>query len=330
MDAWVNTTCPQCGGAGKRETNTMPQWAGSSWYYLRYTDARNKNEFANRENLKYWLPVDHYVGGAEHAVLHLLYARFWHKVLFDCGLVPNIEPFQRLTNQGMILGENNEKMSKSKGNVINPDDIVERFGADSLRTYLMFMGAFEDSKPWSTSSMIGVRRFLDRVYGLMEKVDLNASDEALMRELHRTIKKVGADIDGFKFNTAISSMMIFVNAAEGSERVPAVVMKDFVKLVYPFAPHLGEELWSKLGEKETITFAPWPQYDEALTIDATVEMVVQVNGKVRDRLVVATGLAQADLEARALALPKIQEWIKGKKIIKTVVAGGKLVNIVVA
>jgi leucyl-tRNA synthetase len=327
---WVNTTCPKCGGPGKRETNTMPQWAGSSWYYLRFTDAKNKKEFAAPENLKHWLPVDYYVGGAEHAVLHLLYSRFWHKVLFDAGLVPGNEPFKKLANQGLILAEDGTKMSKSKGNVVNPDELVERFGADALRLYLMFMGPFEDAKPWSTASVIGVRRFLDRVYGLLEKVDDEVADAALMRELHRAIKKVGADIEGFKFNTAISTMMIFVNAAEKCAKINADVLRDFAKLVYPFAPHLGEELWQMLGGKQTITFESWPSYDEALTVDNEIEMVVQVNGKVRDRLVVPAGLASADLEARALALSKIQELIKDKKVLKIIVAGGKLVNIVVA
>jgi leucyl-tRNA synthetase len=308
----------------------MPQWAGSSWYYLRFTDAKNKKEFAAPENLKHWLPVDYYVGGAEHAVLHLLYSRFWHKVLFDAGLVPGNEPFKKLANQGLILAEDGTKMSKSKGNVVNPDELVERFGADALRLYLMFMGPFEDAKPWSTASVIGVRRFLDRVYGLLEKVDDEVADAALMRELHRAIKKVGADIEGFKFNTAISTMMIFVNAAEKCAKINADVLRDFAKLVYPFAPHLGEELWQMLGGKQTITFESWPSYDEALTVDNEIEMVVQVNGKVRDRLVVPAGLASADLEARALALSKIQELIKDKKVLKIIVAGGKLVNIVVA
>jgi len=326
---WVNTKCPKCHGPGKRETNTMPQWAGSSWYYLRYCDPHNHKQFATSHALKYWLPVDCYVGGAEHAVLHLLYSRFWHKVLFDMGLVPENEPFKKLANQGLILAEDGTKMSKSKGNVVNPDEIVERFGADALRLYEMFMGPFEEAKPWSTASIIGVRRFLDRVYGLLEKADKKVEDLALERELHRTVKKVGADIEGFKFNTAISQMMIFVNAAEKRDKINANVLRDFVKLVYPFAPHMGEELWHKLGGKQTITFESWPAYDEALTVESEIEMVVQVNGKVRDRLTVPAGLANADLEARALALPKIQEWIKDKKVVKIIVAGGKLVNIVV-
>jgi leucyl-tRNA synthetase len=326
---WVNVKCPKCHGPGKRETNTMPQWAGSSWYYLRYCDPRNREQFADCKALKHWLPVDYYVGGAEHAVLHLLYARFWHKVLFDAGLVPDKEPFKKLANQGLILAEDGTKMSKSKGNVVNPDEVVERFGADALRLYEMFMGPFEDVKPWSTASIVGVRRFLDRVYGLLEKVDAASDDVALTRELHRTIKKVGADIESFKFNTAISAMMIFVNAAEKRDKINANVLRDFVKVVYPFAPHLGEELWHKLGGKQTITFEPWPAYDEALTVDNEIEMIVQINGKVRDRLAVPAGLANADLEVRALALPKIQEWIKDKKIVKIIVVGGKLVNVVI-
>ena len=326
---WVNTACPKCGGPGKRETNTMPQWAGSSWYYLRYCDPHNRKQFAASRTLKHWLPVDYYVGGAEHAVLHLLYSRFWHKVLFDAGLVPTSEPFKKLANQGLILAEDGSKMSKSKGNVVNPDEIVERFGADALRLYLMFMGPFEDAKPWSTASTVGVRRFLDRVCGLLEKADGKVNDAALERELHRAIKKVGDDIESFKFNTAVSAMMIFVNAAEKCEKIDAGILRDFVKIVYPFAPHLGEELWQRLGGKKTIAYEMWPAYDETLTIDSEVEMVVQVNGKVRDRVVVPAGLAGADLEARALASSKIQEWTKDKKVLKIIVAGGKLVNIVV-
>jgi len=322
-------SCPKCGKPARRESDTMDTFVDSSWYFLRYCDPKNEVEFASSESMKKWCPVDMYVGGVEHAVLHLLYARFLTKVIADMGCIDFREPFTSLRNQGLIMGENGEKMSKSKGNVVNPDEIVERFGADALRLYLMFMGAFEDSKPWSTASLVGVRRFLDRVYSLTEKVDKKVEDEALTRILHRTIKKVGSDIENFKFNTAISSMMIFVNAAEEKEKIGTSILKDFIKILYPFAPHLGEEAWSKLGEKKMLVTESWPIYDEALTIDSEVEMVVQVNGKVRDRLTVPTGLEQADLETRALALPKIQEWLKDKKVIKIIVAGGKLVNIVV-
>lgn len=321
--------CPKCGAPARRESDTMDTFVDSSWYFLRYCDPDNDKEFADPSKLKKWCPVDMYVGGAEHAVLHLLYARFFTKVIADLGYADFREPFSSLRNQGLILGENGEKMSKSKGNVVNPDEIVERFGADALRLYLMFMGAFEDSKPWSTKSLIGVRRFLDRVHALLAKADKKTDDPALTKALHKTIKKVGSDIENFKFNTAISAMMIFVNAAEEKEKINAAVLKDFTKLLYPFAPHLGEELWSKLGGKKTVAFDPWPSYDEALLADDEVEMVVQVNGKVRDRLVVPTGLPQAEIEARVLTLPKIQEWLKGKTVAKIIVAGGKLVNIVV-
>jgi leucyl-tRNA synthetase len=329
MDEWVNTVCPKCGGPGKRETNTMPQWAGSSWYHLRYTDAHNKKEFASRKNLDYWLPVDCYVGGAEHAVLHLLYSRFWHKVLFDAGLVPGKEPFQKLANQGLILAEDGSKMSKSKGNVVNPDEIVERFGADALRLYLMFMGPFEEPKPWQTASIVGVRRFLDRVYGLLEKIGLKADpDDKLVRLANQTIKKVSADVEAFKFNTAISALMIFVNELEKRKKIGHAVVVDLVKMLSVFAPHLGEEMWSQLKQKDELSFASWPSFDESLTAEEEVTLVVQVNGKVRDRLVVPTGLADAELQKRALELPKIVEWLAGKKVRKIVVANGKIVSIV--
>jgi leucyl-tRNA synthetase len=325
---WVNVACPRCGGPGKRETNTMPQWAGSSWYYIRYCDTRNKERFAASDALKHWLPVDYYVGGAEHAVLHLLYSRFWHKALFDLGLVPGKEPFKKLANQGLIMAEDGTKMSKSKGNVVNPDDIVERFGADALRVYLMFMGPFEDAKPWSTASIVGVRRFMDRVYALAEKIG-SESDQRLKKVLHQTIKKVADDIEAFKFNTAISQMMIFVNEAEKCESLSKDDFEKFVLILSPFAPHLCEELWSKLGHKELVVRESWPQHDAALAAENEIMLVVQVNGKVRDTLAVPVGLPDADLEARAVALPKIQEWIKDKKVVKIVVAKGKLVNIVV-
>jgi leucyl-tRNA synthetase len=329
---WVNVKCPRCGGPGKRETNTMPQWAGSSWYYIRYCDPHSKKSFALEKALKHWLPVDYYVGGAEHAVLHLLYSRFWHKALFDLGFVPGKEPFKKLANQGLILAEDGTKMSKSKGNVVNPDDIVERFGADALRVYLMFMGPFEDAKPWSTASIIGVRRFLDRAYAFAEKADPATSlgaDADFTRVLHQTIRKVSEDIEAFKFNTAVSQMMIFLNEAEKREKIPAQSVADFILLLSPFAPHLGEELWSKLGRKGSTIEAAWPKYDASLAAENEITLVVQVNGKLRDKLVVTSGLPDAELEAKALALPKIQEWIKGKKVVKVIVAKGKLVNIVV-
>jgi leucyl-tRNA synthetase len=326
---WVNVKCPSCGGPAKRETNTMPQWAGSSWYYIRYCDPRGEDSFASRDRLDHWLPVDCYVGGAEHAVLHLLYSRFWHKVLYDLGYVPGNEPFKKLANQGLILAEDGAKMSKSKGNVVNPDDIIERFGADALRTYLMFMGPFEDPKPWSTSSIVGVRRFLDRVHALSGKAHEGAVDDGrLTKALHQTMKKVSEDIEAFKFNTAISAMMIFVNEAEKAEKLSIAAFSKFVLILSPFAPHLSEELWSGLGNEGPVMREAWPQYDPSLAADEEVTLVIQVNGKVRDRLTVPAGLADKELEARALALPKVQEWIKGKEVMKIVVAKSKLVNIV--
>lgn len=328
---WVNVKCPKCGGPGKRETNTMPQWAGSSWYYIRYCDPHDKKAFASKEKLDHWLPVDCYVGGAEHAVLHLLYSRFWHKVLYDLGYVPGKEPFKKLANQGLILAEDGSKMSKSKGNVVNPDEIVERFGADALRIYLMFMGPFEDPKPWSTSSIVGVRRFLDRAYALADKADEKADDSAkAIKSLHQTIKKVSEDIEAFKFNTAISQMMIFVNEAEKANNISSDMFAKFVLILSPFAPHLGEELWSRLGNKGTVFGESWPCYDAAAAAEDEVTLVVQVNGKVRDRLTVPAGTGDEELQSQALALPKIQEWLRDKKVQKIIVAGGKLVNIVVA
>ncbi len=322
--------CPRCDKPARRESDTMDTFVDSSWYYLRYADSKNEKQFASAEALKKWCPVDLYVGGAEHAVLHLLYVRFFAKALRDLGYVNFNEPAICFRSQGMILGENNEKMSKSKGNVVNPDEMVDRFGADALRTYLMFMGPFEDAKPWSTDSIVGVRRFLDRVYGLLEKIDDKAAtDNKLTRLLHQTIKKVSADVEAFKFNTAISSLMILLNELEKRETLSPETVVSLVKLVCPFAPHLGEEMWEKLKQKEVLSFSAWPSYKESLTAEDEVTLIVQINGKMRDRLVVPAGLPDADLEKRALELPKIVDWLAGKKVIKIIVAGGKLVNIVV-
>lgn len=325
--------CPKCGEPARRESDTMDTFVDSSWYYLRYADPHNGQLFAARPALDKWCPVDMYVGGAEHAVLHLLYVRFFTKALADMGYVSFREPVLSHRNQGLIMGENGEKMSKSKGNVINPDEIIERFGADALRLYLMFMGAFEDSKPWSTSSLIGVRRFLDRVYALADACDESGDSPAqhpLAKLLHQTVKKVGEDIEAFKFNTAIAQMMIFVNEAEKAGSITPDILEKFVLILSPFAPHLGEELWSKLGNETMLVKEPWPVYDPELIKESEMELVVQVNGKVRDTLVVPAGLPDADLEARAIALPKIQEWLKDKKVVKVIVAKGKLVNIVIA
>mgnify|MGYP006291093911 FL=1 len=332
VEEWVNTTCPSDPGtAAKRETNTMPQWAGSCWYYLRYLDPHNENELASREKIEYWMPVDLYVGGTEHAVLHLLYARFWHKVLYDIGVVNTKEPFQRLVNQGMILGEGGVKMSKSLGNVINPDDIVADFGADSMRMYEMFMGPLEVAKPWSTNGLAGVHRFLDRVYRLSERerTSEGSADEALMRLLHKTIKKVTEDTNTLAFNTAIAQMMIYVNELFKAETIHESLWEPFVLLLAPYAPHLAEELWEQLGREPSVSKVSWPEYDPALTVDEEVTVVLQVNGKVRSKLTVAAGTEKAELEKLARADERIAGWMEGKEVVKTIVVPDKLVNIVV-
>jgi len=327
---WVNTTCPKCGGKARRETNTMPQWAGSCWYYLRYLDPKNDKAFADPSKIDYWMPVNLYVGGVEHAVLHLLYARFWHKVLFDLGLVNSKEPFMRLVNQGMILGDDNQKMSKSRGNVVNPDDIVRDFGADSMRVYEMFMGPLQVSKPWATAGLVGVSRFLEKIWALGEKplVDAEPTPEQA-KLLHKTIKKVATDTSTLDFNTAISQMMIFCNEVSKVEAMPRKLWEPFVLLVAPYAPHIAEELWEKLGHKASLSREPYPAWDEALCADDEKEIVVQVNGKIREKFVAAAGTDSASLEATAKSLPKVQEWIAGKEVAKVIVVKDKLVNIVV-
>jgi leucyl-tRNA synthetase len=314
----------------------MPQWAGSCWYYLRYIDPRNSSAFVAKDKERYWMPVDLYVGGAEHAVLHLLYSRFWHKVLFDLGHVSTPEPFLRLVNQGMILGEDNRKMSKSWGNVINPDDVVREYGADTLRLYEMFMGPLEATKPWSTDGVQGVYRFLGRVWRLFNDeegrlaVDDSVPDPKLVKILHQTIKKVTEDTEALAFNTAISQMMILVNELTAGETRPRAVLEPFVLLLAPYAPHLAEELWSRLGHPETLAYEPWPAYDPALLREDTVTLVLQVNGKVRDRMEAPAGATADALEQLARANPKVQEWTAGKQIRKVIVVPGKLVNLVAA
>jgi len=333
---WIATTCPKCGGPARRETNTMPQWAGSCWYYLRYIDPSNSREFVARERMEYWMPVDLYVGGAEHAVLHLLYSRFWHKVLFDLGVVTTKEPFLRLVNQGMILGEDNQKMSKSRGNVVNPDDIVREFGADSMRVYEMFMGPLEVSKPWATAGLVGVSRFLERYWGIAEQlaagekrlVDREPEGE-IRKLLHRTVKKVTIDTDTLNFNTAISAMMILSNEAARLEELPRALWTTMILLLAPYAPHLAEELWERQGNRESLSRAPWPVWDETFCADDEKEIVVQVGGKIRERFMAAAGSAEAELKERALALPKVLEWTAGKEIVKVIIVKDKLVNIVV-
>ncbi|MDV7693113.1 leucine--tRNA ligase [Enterococcus faecium] len=335
IEEWVNVVDPVTGKKGRRETNTMPQWAGSSWYYLRYIDPHNKKELADYEKLKRWLPVDIYIGGAEHAVLHLLYARFWHKFLYDIGVVPTKEPFQKLYNQGMILGENNEKMSKSRGNVVNPDDVVETYGADTLRMYEMFMGPLDASIAWSENGLEGSRKFLDRVWRLI--VDENnkmrdrittLNDGKLDKVYHQTVKKVTEDYENLHFNTAISQLMVFINEAYKVDALPYEYIEGFVQLLAPISPHMGEELWAILGNDGGISYAPWPTYDEAALVEDEVEVVFQVNGKVRAKSNVPRDLGKDELEKAALANEIVQEYIEGKTVRKVIAVPNKLVNIV--
>jgi len=338
IDDWVNTTCPKCGGKAKRETNTMPQWAGSCWYYIRYLDPKNEKAFAAKDKIDYWLPVDLYVGGAEHAVLHLLYSRFWHKVLYDCGLVNTVEPFQRLINQGMILGEDNQKMSKSRGNVINPDDVIKEYGADSMRVYEMFMGPLEVSKPWVTAGLVGVSRFLERLWAIgARNEELGIKNEELVspedmermnKLLHRTIKKVTADTSSLNFNTAISAMMVYSNEIARLEGIPRSLWEPMVIMAGAYAPHLGEELWEKMGNKGSVSKCSWPLFDEALTLFDEVTVVVQVGGKVRDKFNAAAGTGKEELEKTAFALPGVQKWLEGQAVKKVIIVPDKLVNIV--
>ncbi|AQU76152.1 leucine--tRNA ligase [Priestia megaterium] len=335
IDDWVNVVDPETGKKGRRETNTMPQWAGSCWYYLRYIDPTNSEALADADKLKEWLPVDIYIGGAEHAVLHLLYARFWHKFLYDIGVVPTKEPFQKLFNQGMILGENNEKMSKSKGNVVNPDEIVESHGADTLRLYEMFMGPLDASIAWSTKGLDGARRFLDRVWRLL--VDGNgelsskvqeSNDTTLERVYHQTVKKVTEDYEGLRFNTGISQLMVFINDAYKVDVLPKQYVEGFVKLLAPICPHTTEELWSKLGHEDTISYEAWPAFDEAKLVDDEVEIVVQINGKVRAKVNVPAEASREELQDIAMANEDVKEFIEGKTVRKVIAVPGKLVNIV--
>lgn len=336
IEEWVNVIDPETGMKGKRETHTMPQWAGSSWYFLRYIDPTNEDAIASPEKLAKWMPVDLYIGGAEHAVLHLLYARFWHKFLYDLGVVQTKEPFQKLFNQGMILGANNEKMSKSKGNVVNPDDVVNEFGADTLRVYEMFMGPLDASIAWSEKGLEGSRRFLDRVYrliideatGEVKSTVKDEANESLVRVYHQTVKKVTEDFENLHFNTAISQMMIFLNAAKDQQVLPLAYAKGFIQLLAPLAPHLMEEIWEKLGGTESIQHAEWPTFDEALTVESQVEIVIQINGKLKQKMMVEVDLSPAELEAVALADEQIKLAIEGKTVRKVIAVPNRLVNIV--
>ncbi|CXR65113.1 leucyl-tRNA synthetase [Staphylococcus aureus] len=335
IDSFVNVVDEKTGMKGRRETNTMPQWAGSCWYYLRYIDPKNENMLADPEKLKHWLPVDLYIGGVEHAVLHLLYARFWHKVLYDLGIVPTKEPFQKLFNQGMILGGGNEKMSKSKGNVINPDDIVQSHGADTLRLYEMFMGPLDAAIAWSEKGLDGSRRFLDRVWRLMVNEDgtlsskiVTTNNKSLDKVYNQTVKKVTEDFETLGFNTAISQLMVFINECYKVDEVYKPYIEGFVKMLAPIAPHIGEELWSKLGHEESITYQPWPTFDEALLVDDEVEIVVQVNGKLRAKIKIAKDTSKEEMQEIALSNDNVKASIEGKDIMKVIAVPQKLVNIV--
>ena len=336
LDDWVNVV-DENGRKGRRETNTMPQWAGSSWYFLRYIDPHNNHEVADYEKLKEWLPVNLYVGGAEHAVLHLLYARFWHKFLYDLGVVPTKEPFQKLVNQGMILGSNHEKMSKSKGNVVNPDDIVEQYGADTLRLYEMFMGPLDASIPWSEEGLGGAHKFINRVWNLLIDENDNLRDRVTTINNHdldkiynETVKKVTEDYEAMHFNTAISQLMVFVNNAYKADSLPLEYVEGLVKLLSPVVPHITEELWSKLGHVGSIAYAKWPTYDESKLVEDVVEIVVQINGKVRQHLQVSKDASREELQALALNDERIKQELVDKEIKKVIAVPGKLVSIVVA
>ncbi|WP_304251343.1 leucine--tRNA ligase [Limosilactobacillus gastricus] len=335
IEDWVNVY-DENGRHGLRETNTMPQWAGSSWYWLRYTDPQNKDAFASKEALDYWSPVDLYVGGAEHAVLHLLYARFWHKVLYDLGYVPTPEPFMKLVNQGMILGANHEKMSKSKGNVVNPDDIVNQYGADTLRLYEMFMGPIEESVPWDEKGLHGSNKWLHRVWRLLmdennhlrDRVS-NYNDGKLTKIYNQTVKKVTEDFERMHYNTAISQLMVFVNEAYKVDDLPVEYMEGFVKMISPLVPHMAEEIWSHFHESDTIAYQPWPTYDENELVEDEVDIVVQVNGKVRAKIKMARDIDQQDAEDIVLADDNVKAHVAGKEVVKVIVIPNRIVNIVV-
>lgn len=330
MTDWVNTTCPCCGGTAKRETDTMPQWAGSSWYFLRYIDPHNTKEFASKEALNYWMPVDWYNGGMEHTTLHLLYSRFWHKFLYDLGLVTTKEPYQKRTSHGMILGENGEKMSKSRGNVVNPDDIVSEFGADTLRTYEMFIGAFELSASWSQEGVKGCRRFLDRVWKLQDMMNTEEGySKELETKMHQTIKKVSQDFENLKFNTAIAAMMSLVNEFYRLNRVTKGEFRSLLILLNPVAPHMTEELWQIIGEKGRIYQAAWPEYEEEKTVENEVEIAVQVNGKVKATVKVTLEENQDSVKAKVMEAASVKAAIENKAIVKEIYIKGRIYNIVV-
>ena len=336
ISKWVNTKCPKCKGSAKRETDVMPNWAGSSWYFLRYADTKNSKKFADPKKLKYWMPVDWYNGGMEHTTLHLLYSRFWNKFLFDIGLVPTSEPYKKRTSHGLILAKGGEKMSKSKGNVVNPDKIVELFGADTLRTYEMFMGPFDQAIAWGEENIIGVRRFLERVWRLQEKVNnknvkhrvLNILDKKFENVLHKTIQKVSEDIEKMAFNTAISAMMILVNEMEKQEAVTQEDFEMFLRILSPFAPHITEEIWHVLGHKTLLVIEKWPKADPKKMKDTSVNFAIQVNGKVRGITILPEDSAEMEVLRKVKSLPEIEKWLIGKQIQKVFFVPKKLINII--
>ena len=330
IDSYVNCTCPKCGGAAKRETDTMPQWAGSSWYFLRYIDPKNENVFADSEKLKYWLPVDWYNGGMEHVTRHLIYSRFWYKFLYDLGEVPYAEPYAKRTAQGLILGPDGVKMSKSRGNVIDPNEVVDSMGADVLRTYVLFMGDYEQAAPWSEDSVKGCKRFVDRIWNLLEIVtDGDEYSAELSSSMHKTIKKVSEDIEAMKFNTAIAALMTLLNQVYAKGSINKAELKSLLLLVNPFAPHVTEEMWEQMSFGGAVTDQSWPEFDEAKCVDATVEIAVQVNGKIKARINVATEISNEDAIAAAKEVDAVKEIIDGKQVVKELYVKGKLVNIVV-
>ena len=327
---WINTTCPCCGAPAKRETDTMPQWAGSSWYFLRYIDPHNNDALASKEALDYWTPVDWYNGGMEHTTLHLLYSRFWHKFLYDIGVVPTKEPYMRRTSHGMILGENGEKMSKSRGNVVNPDEVVNDYGADAVRTFEMFIGAFDQSTPWSQDGLKGCYKFLERVWNLQDMMtDEEGYSEKLASNIHKTIKKVGDDYEKMKFNTGIAALMSLVNDFYKAGSITKGEFLTLITLLNPVAPHMTEELWEKYGNGGFLSISDWPEYDEAMTVDKEIEIVVQINGKIKDKMMVAADLDREEIEKLVKESDSVAKLVEGKTIVKTIVVPGKLVNIVV-
>jgi len=327
IDSFVNCTCPKCGGPAKRETDTMPQWAGSSWYFLRYCDPHNDKELASMDALKYWMPVDWYNGGMEHVTRHMIYSRFWHRFLYDIGVVPCEEPYAKRTAQGLILGPDGDKMSKSKGNVVDPNDVVDVYGADVLRVYVLFMGDYASAAPWSESSVKGCKRFLDRVAALNEMVS-NKENPKLEVAFHKTVKKVTEDIDDMKFNTAIAALMTLLNDISDAGSLTRDQLITFAKLLNPFAPHLTEEIWESLGGHGFLANAAWPEYDEAKTVDDEIEIAVQISGKLKGTILIPKDISKEDAIAKAKADEKIASILAGKQIVKEIYVPGKIVNIV--